>query len=326
MVGRMSKRNKRLKTNSDRAPTATTAPSTNNAMVAMVTDPLSPQSPESPFQNLSTFPLPEYDDFGNDAFLSNFDLSSFSTNEATSRSTTSEINSQQMNIDFDIDQFTMPSPDMNEITPVVAEITPPGYESNPGSLSKGNEDQHLGFLEEEEDKVKRHFPHVHALSRVIKFLEAYAANKAIAIDEVMRINQACMADITKIMGLEEYKLCQSCPMLISTAMELMLLLYENGISPEARNTQSTCPSSPQRLAGDLPSLQFGVFQLDPEERIAFSNRIICKELQRYSQVIRTLGAERQGQAGDRSSFRRVHARWMVELENRVDSLVTMLRI
>jgi hypothetical protein len=335
MVGRTSKSNKRRRNNSE-SPTTTTTTSTtatsnanaNKAMVSMVADLPSPQSSEGLFPNLTTFALQECDDFSNDAFANDFDL--FTTHGATNKSTTtSEIGIQRLNMDFDIDQFTMFSTDtstITPITPITAKTTPPSFDSSSLTSNKSNGSQSSGFLEQ--DQLKEHFPHVDALSQLIRSLEAHVVNKEIAIDEVMRNNQACIAEITKIMALEKYKLCKSCPMLVSTAMELMLTLYENGISPEARNLPSTsCAfSPPQPVTHGLPNLQFGVFQLEPEERIAFGNRIMCKELQRYTQVIRTLSAERQSQGDDGSSFGRVHMRWMVELENRVETFITTLRI
>jgi hypothetical protein len=293
-------------------------------MVSMAADLPSPQSPENPFPNLTTFALQEYDDFSNDVFLNDSDLSA--TNGAINKSTlTSGICIQSPEMGFDIDQFMMLT-DTSAITLTTTETTPPNFDPSSLTSSKSNGSQDSGFSEQEDSKEDS--PYLSALLRVIKFLEAHLANKEIAIDEVMRTNQACIAEITRIMGLEKYKLCKSCPMLVSTAMELILTLYENGISPEAQNIQSTtCASlSPQRRYSGLPNLQFGVFQLDPEERIVFGNRIICKELQRCTQVIRTLSAERQSQGDDGSSFGRVHMRWMVELENRVERFITTLRI
>lgn len=291
-----------------------------------------PQSPPGSSKSLHSFALQDFDDFNHDIFLNNFELSNFNANADNDKDTAYETEIQQLNMNLDMDQFPITSLDMNGISSSKTGIALPSYEldsgtsgtsGTSGSSSKGSESQNSDFSEEE--NLKRHFPHVHALAVIIKTLEAHAANNKIAIDEAMRINQACMAKITKIMELKEYKICTSCPMLVSTALDIMLSLYENGISSEARHAQSSSSSSPPpRITSNLPNFQFGVFQVDPEERIAFSNLIIRKELRRYTQVIKTLSAGRQGQEDDRSSFGRVHTSWMLELENRVENLVTSL--
>ena len=175
--------------------------------------------------------------------------------------------------------------------------------------------------------MKALYPHVYALSHMIALLESFVTNNEAAIDEVLRINQACVAEINKIMEHEEYQRCNSCPMLVFTAMELMLALYENAISPGSwkRKDSSCASSSPSPLPiNNLPNIRFGVFMMDSQEKIAFGNRIICKELQRYTRVIKALSSERQSR-GDNSSFGLVHVRWLVELESRVESFIKILQ-
>lgn len=140
------------------------------------------------------------------------------------------------------------------------------------------------------DDIKAQFPHIGALCKIISVLEAHLRAKSSAIDEVMRVNKACMTDIMRIRAMEEYKMCKSCGMLVSTALDLIMSLYEGGIS-EGVQAPSRNPlfRAPQQESA-LPSLQFGVFQLDRDEQINFSNRIISKELQRSIQLIRTLAA------------------------------------
>ena len=170
----------------------------------------------------------------------------------------------------------------------------------------------------------RQYPHILALTRIIELLEAHIQLQKTAIDELMRVNKACMIDITRIMELKEYALCKSCGILVPTAMELVVTLYEKGVSSE--NTASPKQQSQQSTpcGSELPNLQFGVFQVDPEEQIAFRNRIICKELQRGVEIIKRFSDQNQNHTNEGSHSGRVHKQWYVEMEHRAKRLVSSL--
>jgi hypothetical protein len=321
MVGRMSKSSKRRSTNSERRNVLTTTeqvPTTNNSVSP-------PPSSGASFSNLTSFGHQDYDNFNSDAFLCDFDRLApmESANESTAG--TSELESTQLNMDFNIDQFAMFPTDTNTTVPLLAGTAPPSMDSISTSCNKLDGTQ--GACSSDEHKMKAQYPHLYALSHMIAFLESFVTNNDAAIDEVLRINQAYIAEITKIMEHEQYKRCNSCPMLVLTAMELMLALYENAIFPGVRKRQDlrcTPSSPPPTPVNNLPNLQFGVFMMDPKEKIAFGNRIICKELQRYNQVIKVLSSERQSR-GDNVSFGIVHVRWLVELESRVETFIKTLQ-
>lgn len=172
---------------------------------------------------------------------------------------------------------------------------------------------------------KTQLPHISALCKIISLLEAHLRAKTNAIDEVMRINKACMADITRIRAMEEYKICNSCGMLVSTSLELIMSLYECGVlsevvQPPSRNSLFRGP----HREDTLPSLQFGVFELDRDEQIGLSNRIIRKELQRSIQLIRALAADCRAPGGESLSYSKVRTQWHNEMEQRAKTLVSSL--
>lgn len=193
-------------------------------------------------------------------------------------------------------------------------------------LSKSNMPQHEPYSENCGQKGK--YPHVAAITRIIDLLEGHIQSSTTAIDELMHVNKSCIADLSRIMGLNEYAVCKSCSILVATGMELVITLYETAIS--GHNAMSTAPdkqqrqlSSPASSSGGLsrgetiPNLQFGVFHLDHEDQIAIRNRIISKQLNRSIEIIRRLGCD--GLNGGK-----VHKQWHAELEHRAKKLVSSM--
>lgn len=170
----------------------------------------------------------------------------------------------------------------------------------------------------------RQYPHVLALTRIIELLETHIQLQPTAIDELMHVNKACMIEITRIMELKEYATCKSCGILVSTAMELVVTLYEMGVSLE--NTTSPKQQTQDCALGEkeLPNLQFGVFEVDPEEQIAFRNRIICKELRRSIEIIKKFSEQNQTTASESFHSGKVHKQWYVEMEHRAKRLISLL--
>jgi len=286
-----------------------------------------PPSSGASFSNLTSFGLQEFDNFSGDAFFSDFDLLVPLESSDKSTTATSELESTQLNTAFNIDQFAMSPRETDPTVPLQASTAPVPPALDSIATSCNTSDGTQVSLHWDTHKMKMQYPHIHALSRMIEILESYVANKNAAVDEVLRINQSYMAEITNIMEQVQAKLCNSCPMLMLTAMELMLALYENAIFPGVRkrkDSSSTPSSPPPTPANNLPNLQFGVFIMEPHEKIAFGNRIICKELQRYTQVIKELSSEWQS-GGENFSFGIVRMRWMVELESRVETFIKTLQ-
>ena len=133
-----------------------------------------------------------------------------------------------------------------------------------------------------------------------------------------------MIDITRIMDLKEYARCKSCGILVSTAMELVVTLYEMGVSLE-NNTSPEQQGQHSALGeNELPNLQFGVFEVDAEEQIEFRNRIICKELRRSIDIIKKFSEHNQTPASESPHSGKVHKQWYVEMEHRAKRLISSL--
>jgi hypothetical protein len=194
------------------------------------------------------------------------------------------------------------------------------------------------------------YAHVVALCKMIRLLENHVQTKSMAVDEVMRLSQACIRDISRISANKEYMQCKSCPALISTIMELIVTLYEGTTSAANANANSTTPQQqqqqqqqqeePQSSTSTLvspsaalcakpngPFLQFGVFELDPEEQTAIRNRIIRKQAQECVQIIQMLKrlfeADSEGGRPDTTQSMAL-GNWCAGMEKRMDSLISSL--
>lgn len=243
-----------------------------------------------------------------------------------------------LNGGLDINQFIIPNlvdqnpaPFIFATSPVSGPASPNNYEINNPQvtahmLSKGNMPQH--GLYSEKCGQNRQFPHVVALTKIIVLLEAHIQSSTTAIDELMHVNKACMADLTRIMELKEFTLCKSCSILVSTAMELVITLYETAMSghkamstvPDQQQRQlssSSLPSCALSRGETIPNLQFGVFRLDHEDQMAIRNHIISKQLNRSVEIIRSLDS-------GGSNGGKVHKQWYVEMELRAKKLVSSM--
>jgi hypothetical protein len=138
--------------------------------------------------------------------------------------------------------------------------------------------------------------------------------------------------------------CKSCPALISTIMELIVTLYEGTTSANAnpsstdsqqQQQQQEEPQSSSTLVSPTalsakpngPFLQFGVFELDPEEQTAIRNRIIRKQAQECVQIIQMLKrlfeADSEGGRPDTTQSMAL-GNWCAGMEKRMNSLISSL--
>ena len=192
--------------------------------------------------------------------------------------------------------------------------------SSPAQLAHANEMlkafDHAGL----EDS----FPHVSALGRIIKLLEGHIQKRNTAIDEIMRVNKTCVTEITEIMNSEAFKPCNSCRMLIMTAMDLVMMLYETGVS-EVVTAVSRSARPDKCIPAQKASLQFGVFQVEPEDYVKFRNQVIQNELERYIQAIQSQGAEfRSYSTSGPLASNKLHQQWFHLIENRARALASSL--
>ncbi|KAF1842643.1 uncharacterized protein K460DRAFT_189787 [Cucurbitaria berberidis CBS 394.84] len=167
------------------------------------------------------------------------------------------------------------------------------------------------------------FGPVVALCKMVRLLEAQMHAHPTAVDEVMRLNQACIRDVSKISSKTEYMQCRSCPALISTIMELIVTRYEDITNDQGHGRMSSVTLS----TPSTPFLQFGVFELDAEEQTLIRNRIICKEAQKCVTIIRTLKqllVTKVATGTDVSSQAYALGNWYDGMEKRMTDLISRL--
>ncbi|KAH8723130.1 hypothetical protein GQ44DRAFT_828531 [Phaeosphaeriaceae sp. PMI808] len=165
--------------------------------------------------------------------------------------------------------------------------------------------------------------HIDALCKMVRLLEVQVQAQPTAVDEVMRLNQTCISDVSKISSKSEYMQCRSCPALISTIMELIVSRYEN-ITTEQNHGR---PSSVPLWKPNTPFLQFGVFELDAEEQTLIRYRIIRKEVQKCLVVIRTLKQllfTKMANGNDVGSQAHALRNWYDGMEKRITDLISTL--
>jgi hypothetical protein len=106
-------------------------------------------------------------------------------------------------------------------------------------------------------------------------------------------------------------------------MELIVTRYEDVIRDQGYGRTSLIASS----RPCAPSLQFGVFELDPDEQTLIRNRIICKEAQKCVKIIRTLKqllVNKVATGNDMSSQANALRNWYNGMEKRMTDLIAGL--
>ncbi|KAF2128298.1 hypothetical protein P153DRAFT_431979 [Dothidotthia symphoricarpi CBS 119687] len=234
---------------------------------------------------------------------------------------------------FEIEGFSMPSDlqqpmitngQSSSITTSVSEssaIPPSTANFLPMSPCSPNRQTGTGSTQSRQDWTQ--YGPIVALCRMVRLLEAQIHSQPTSVDEVMRLNQTCIRDVSKISSKTEYMQCRSCPALISTIMELIVTRYEDITNDQSRNRMSWVAVS----RPSTPSLQFGVFELDPEEQALIRNRIIRKEAQKCVTIIRTLKqllVAKSATGNDVSSQSHALHNWYDGMEKRMTDLISSL--
>lgn len=171
------------------------------------------------------------------------------------------------------------------------------------------------------------FPHVSSLAKIIGLLEELILNHATTIDKVLRSNKFCMSVISGITQADYFQNCKCCSMLILTAMDLVITLYEAGVSEYLRSSsQPGKVLSTEKNAAQEASLQFGVFQFEPEDHTMFRNQIVRNELQRCIRMVQDQSGELRSSTKDASApSHKLHQNWLSVIENRARLLTSSLK-
>ncbi len=91
------------------------------------------------------------------------------------------------------------------------------------------------------------FPFLIPIINIIFTTEAHLQRPSMPVDEAMRTNKACMFQISRTMENEEFVKCSSCSLLVATAMQMVIMLYEKALfasddakSCSSRNDSESC--------------------------------------------------------------------------------------
>lgn len=109
-------------------------------------------------------------------------------------------------------------------------------------------------------------------ARLVEYIDTENLNTPRPLDQVMKINQVVICEITRIRELKNLGTSMPCQMLIYTALDTIIVLFESSLHS----------ISPAAL---LPNFSFGSFQITSEQHIAFGVRCVVTEIQRTIHAI-----------------------------------------
>lgn len=174
----------------------------------------------------------------------------------------------------------------------------------------------------DDDDGRRRLAQLMSLCRKARKLEGQLQSRLSTLDEIMKMNKACLAEIVDMTGSKSSKesghhICRCSLAIMATCLDTMLSLFENVLKASWLNPRAGARSSPPGEAC-MPSLHFGVFEVDPVEQAAIARRILARELQSYRDVVRMLAATLNGHSND--MFHKLMGQWCLSLTARVERL------
>lgn len=240
-----------------------------------------------------------------------------------------------LDADFDLDQYSIPDivSTIEESTGSIASVSCEMGLTEPRQADKQNSDKARPSTATElleafhQPGLRNSFPQVWNLAKTIGLLEELIQRPSIAIDEALHVNKFCMANVNEVMESEFFRKCKSCTMLICTAMDLIITLYGSAFSDDT--TSSSSPrmrQSPGQTAGSKASVQFGVYQFDPQDDLRFQNQIVCYELERCMQLLQRQRDMVRKLSGDGTrTVQQMHQNWFSVLETQARELANSLK-
>lgn len=182
---------------------------------------------------------------------------------------------------------------------------------------------HDGGGSSADHNAKERMVRLMALCRMTYGLEARLGSRTGSLDEIMKLNKACLAEVVLLTSgpARQSGQVRRCSLvLIATCLDIMLVLFEDVVRSSGLDARSSSSARPDTRT--MPSLQFGVFELDPQEQFVITRRILARELHNYRDVVQTLAAELQDTSDD--FCRKLMAQWCLSLTGRLGQLLTSL--
>ncbi|RSL62650.1 hypothetical protein CEP54_005611 [Fusarium duplospermum] len=117
------------------------------------------------------------------------------------------------------------------------------------------------------------------LSTMLESLETQTRSKSRGLDEILQANRGCMTSLSRILNTTEYSSYRSGGILAVSALELIIYSFEEAVKSQGWGSE---PSS--QTCGNLSSVKFGVFKVDPEEQVTIIKRIVSKEVRNCLEI------------------------------------------
>ncbi|KAL6808130.1 hypothetical protein V8C40DRAFT_259874 [Trichoderma camerunense] len=205
---------------------------------------------------------------------------------------------------------------------VVSQPSHPLGSDRPLDLASNTDWSGFNFPSSDNAGVGKLAPYRHLASQrmvdcvaLVHNLEQNIHSRLVAADEVMRVNKHCVVSILEILEYEETSPSMSLLGLSCLALNHVVTLFEGAssylLSPNKRHEY------PQKR---MPTIQFGIFDVDPEEHLAIQCQILLRELQRCGQTAERLLERLKLVHEDRGNLGVVYSDWLGSIQNRLQIL------
>ena len=230
-----------------------------------------------------------------------------------------DFNLDLPSLDLGVDHSWIPDPALPAVVSTQPTIPPTNNTTPAPFWDDSIFHRHAG----DQVSTKAQYRHIVTLVEMIGSLESQIQANELELDKVLRQAKIYIASMTDIAAQQGRGLCKSLRALVPTAMELIVSLYENYLSPE--QVEEGEEMSFEKLDGirrRSQRLQFGDFPIELEDQIVFENQLLKKGLDNLIQTIQNLMSDCCGAVNGNPNCGSVL--WYRKMDERVKKLLASL--
>ena len=157
-------------------------------------------------------------------------------------------------------------------------------------------------------------------TQIITHLDTHLNDRTLGLDGLLRLSKSCTSGLLHVTNLETSQTDPNVLLLLCVALNQLSALFETNV-PTATATDDSS-------AAAVPTLLFGSFQVEPEDRLALGARLLGREIQRCRQLLDRIRRihqlqqqQRSREPDDAAAAGLLQKQWFSSLAGRLDRLV-----
>ena len=149
-------------------------------------------------------------------------------------------------------------------------------------------------------------------TQIITHLDTNLGDRTLGLDGVLRLSKSCVSGLLHVTNPETSQTDPNVLLLLCVALNQLSALFETNLPPATDDSSA------------VPTLLFGSFQVEPEDRLALGARLVGREIRRCRQLldrIRRIHHLQRSREPDDAAAGMLQKQWFLALAGRLDRLV-----